>query len=85
MENLKIWILLGVVSVLAAVLAFIGRQWFIMISSKMERIYDVLSEIKEKLVGFQKDIDNIKDRQDDMHTQLNDHSKRILDLERNLK
>lgn len=83
-QDIKIWILLGIVSICGVIIGFVGKQWYNMIAAKMDKIFDVLSDIKQALVSHEKDIEYIISRQDEMHGTLTEHGKRLGDLERHI-
>ena len=81
-QDIVIWVLTGVITVLGTILWWSIRFWIRTMSEKISEIMVDLKIIGNKNVGFEKDIARIDRNHESHDKRMHDYSERIRELEK---
>ena len=82
MLETQIWVLTGVVSVLATILTIVAKTSFKQLVDKLDDLIDKVGELTITTSVHKTEIDNQQSKNLEQDKRLNDHSKRLRDLEK---
>jgi uncharacterized membrane protein YhiD involved in acid resistance len=83
LSEIKIWILIGVAGIMAAVLGYVIRLVTSEVIKRLDEIVSELKQLTQATIIQGQQIKGLQDQDTVIHSRLNEHSDRIRSLEIN--
>lgn len=81
--EIKLWVVMGVLSIILTVLGFFLKSWFSQVMDKLDNMENKMGAYGETKAVHSEQIKNLYKELTAMHVRLNNHGDRIRTLEMN--